>query len=148
LIRKQEKRFNFSKFLLLTFYKIKVNCGDPADSAHDKAFRSIWRPPLIEQNFTCTYALVATESEIIASVTSNTYGLNTIYSFIVYTKIPGLSTRKCNFARLFYGRETWSLTLREDLSLLHFVQTVFGTHPASYPMGTVDYFPGDNAAGA
>jgi hypothetical protein len=28
-----------------------------------------------------------------------------------------------------------------------FIKELLGTHPASYPMGTVDYFPGGEAAG-
>jgi hypothetical protein len=35
-----------------------------------------------------------------------------------------------------------------NFSLHHRVQTVSGAHPASYPMGTRDYFPWDKAAGA
>jgi hypothetical protein len=31
---------------------------------------------------------------------------------------------------------------------LHVVQTGFGTHPASYPVGTVGSFPGGEAVGA
>jgi hypothetical protein len=29
----------------------------------------------------------------------------------------------------------------QDFSLLHSIQTIFGTHPASYPMSTGDNFP-------
>jgi hypothetical protein len=36
----------------------------------------------------------------------------------------------------------------EMFSLLNSVQTGSVTHPASYPMGTEDSFPGDKAAGA
>jgi hypothetical protein len=35
-----------------------------------------------------------------------------------------------------------------DFSLRHHIQTGSGAHPASYPMGTEGYFPGDKAAGA
>jgi hypothetical protein len=35
-----------------------------------------------------------------------------------------------------------------NLSLHHRVQNGSGAHPASYPMGTMDSFPGDKAAGA
>jgi uncharacterized protein (DUF2336 family) len=35
-----------------------------------------------------------------------------------------------------------------NFSLHHLVQNGSGVHPASYPMGTRDSFPGDKAAGA
>jgi hypothetical protein len=36
----------------------------------------------------------------------------------------------------------------KDFSLIHSIQTGSGTHPASYPVGTGDSFPGGKAAGA
>jgi hypothetical protein len=36
----------------------------------------------------------------------------------------------------------------QEFSLLHFVQTGSGIHPASYPVGTGGPFPGGKAAGA
>jgi hypothetical protein len=36
----------------------------------------------------------------------------------------------------------------QEFSLLRVVQTYFGVHPTSYPMGTGGSFPGDKAAGA
>jgi hypothetical protein len=38
--------------------------------------------------------------------------------------------------------------LRQYFSLLHSVQTGFGVHPTSYPMGTGGSFPRGKAAGA
>jgi hypothetical protein len=35
-----------------------------------------------------------------------------------------------------------------NFSLYYLVQNGSGAHPASYPMGTGDFFPGDKAAGA
>jgi len=35
---------------------------------------------------------------------------------------------------------------QEFFSLLHLVQTGFGAHPASHPMGTTGSFPGGKAA--
>jgi hypothetical protein len=35
----------------------------------------------------------------------------------------------------------------QEFSLLHVVQTGFGVHPTSYPMGTGGSFPGGKAAG-
>jgi hypothetical protein len=35
-----------------------------------------------------------------------------------------------------------------DFSLCHHVQTGYGAHPASYPMGTESSFPRGKAAGA
>jgi hypothetical protein len=34
-----------------------------------------------------------------------------------------------------------------NFSLHHRVQNVSGAHPASYPMGTADFFPGGEASG-
>jgi hypothetical protein len=36
----------------------------------------------------------------------------------------------------------------QEFSLLHAVQTGYGVHPTSYPMGTAGYFPGVKEAGA
>jgi hypothetical protein len=41
-----------------------------------------------------------------------------------------------------------SLAGAGNFSLQHCVQTSIGAHPASYPMGTGDCFPGDKAARA
>jgi hypothetical protein len=53
--------------------------------------------------------------------------------------------------RLGYGLDDQGSMLGRDndgsFSLLHRVQTGSGAHPASYPMGTRSYFPGDEVAG-
>jgi hypothetical protein len=36
----------------------------------------------------------------------------------------------------------------QDFSLLYVTQTGSGAQPASYPMGTGSFFPGDKAAGS
>jgi hypothetical protein len=36
----------------------------------------------------------------------------------------------------------------QEFFLLHVVQTGFGAHSTSYPMGTEDFLPGGKAAGA
>jgi hypothetical protein len=42
----------------------------------------------------------------------------------------------------------WFPAEATDFCLLHSVQTASGTHPASWPMGTGDSFPGIKAAAA
>jgi hypothetical protein len=37
---------------------------------------------------------------------------------------------------------SWFLADARDYSLLHSVETDSGAHPASYKVGTVDFFPG------
>jgi hypothetical protein len=37
---------------------------------------------------------------------------------------------------------------REDFSLVHSIQTRYGTQPASYPLGTIDSFPRGKAVRA
>jgi hypothetical protein len=50
----------------------------------------------------------------------------------------GWTTKGSNF------KSRWE----QELSLIHIVQSVPGTHPASYPTGTGGYIPGGEAAGA
>jgi hypothetical protein len=45
------------------------------------------------------------------------------------------------------GRPGFDSRQRQDFSVLHSVQTGSRAHPAFYPMGIVDSFPGDKAAG-
>jgi hypothetical protein len=52
-----------------------------------------------------------------------------------------------------YGMDDWGSRVRfragaGNFSLHHSVQNGSGAHPASYPMGTRDSFPGGKAAGA
>jgi hypothetical protein len=51
-----------------------------------------------------------------------------------------------------YGLDDQGVGVRvpvgQEFSILHVVQTGFGVHPTSYPMGTGGSFPGGKAAGA
>jgi hypothetical protein len=47
-----------------------------------------------------------------------------------------------------YGGVGVRVPVGQEFSLLPVVQTGSGVHPASYPMGTGDSFPGYKAAGA
>jgi hypothetical protein len=46
------------------------------------------------------------------------------------------------------GRLGFQSRQRQIFSFLHNVQTGSGAHPASYAIGTIGFFPGNNAAGA
>jgi hypothetical protein len=55
--------------------------------------------------------------------------------------------------QLGYGLDDWDSRVRlpagtGNFSPHHRVQSDSGAHPASYPMGTMDSFPGSKAAGA
>jgi hypothetical protein len=64
-----------------------------------------------------------------------------------------LSTAEVTSAEYGYGLDDQGSTVRfpagaGNFSLHHRVQNNSGAHPASYPMGTRDSFPGGKAAGA
>jgi hypothetical protein len=46
-----------------------------------------------------------------------------------------------------YGLDEFESRWRQEFSRLHVVQTGFGAHPASYPMGTGGSFLGGKATG-
>jgi hypothetical protein len=74
--------------------------------------------------------------------------VNTVMKLPVMVKTETVSNPRINQSSLKQKFNLNTLIKSGNFSLHHRIQNGSGAHPASYPMGTRDSFPGGKAAGA